>query len=105
MLNKYIATDKPNTFLKVRVYYDKGGMNYFTSQVKRRGYYVMVTPIEKEGDFEVTRAFSGYCECVLEVPRHGLKAELAAEDLAAAAGRRLVPIVAAKNNLVVTGQY
>ena len=41
-----------NKYLKVQVYYDLGGMNYFTGKQESRGYYIMVKPIEKGEGWE-----------------------------------------------------
>lgn len=34
--------------LKIEVYYDKGGMNYFHGKVDPRGYWVSVRPVKRE---------------------------------------------------------
>ena len=51
------------THLMCECYYDLGGMNYFTSRVEQRGYYMSVSPVErtKRDGFvsESYMAFSG----------------------------------------------
>lgn len=37
---------KEKTHSKIKVWYSKGGMNYFNSQVERRGIYVTLTFVE-----------------------------------------------------------
>ena len=32
-------------FIRVELYYDKGGMNYFTGKTERRGYYLSAVPV------------------------------------------------------------
>lgn len=34
-------------YLKFQVYYDKGGINYFTGETDKRGYWVAVKPVTK----------------------------------------------------------
>jgi hypothetical protein len=36
-----------SNYLKIHVYYDKGGMNYFSGNVEKRGIYISVTPVTK----------------------------------------------------------
>lgn len=40
--------DLPNNHMLVEVYYEQGGMNYFSGNVKPRGYYILVKPIDRE---------------------------------------------------------
>lgn len=51
---EYIPTNKENTYIKIEVYYHKGDYNI------RRGYYLSVQPIEKEGVWEKFTAYTGY---------------------------------------------
>ena len=101
MYSRLVETTTPNKFIEVKVDYRKGGMNYFTSQVMKRGYYLGVTPVEIEDGFKCMAAFSGYCLCVLEVKRAGLQSELAAGDLALAKEKELVQAVCEKNGLTL----
>ena len=83
---EYLNTNKDKTFLKCELYYSLGGMNYFTGRTEARGYYVSVSPVERETrDYGVTMesytAFSGWKKCVVECARKGKKAE--AQALAA----------------------
>jgi hypothetical protein len=73
--------------LKIQVYYDKGGMNYFTSRPEARGYYLSVSPVQVERRdngimVESYAAFSGIKALVLPVQRQSPKAEKQAEELA-----------------------
>lgn len=79
----------PNTTyqLKIQVYYDKGGMNYFSGGVNKRGYYLSVTPvqIERQGNnvmIESYTAFSGIKKLILEVERQSPKSAEKAKELA-----------------------
>lgn len=77
---------KDTTFIKVEVYYNKGGMNYFTYRNEPRGYYLSVSPVERQevGNCvtESFRAFSGVKRLVLEVKRKSDKAMETAVELA-----------------------
>ena len=51
--------DKKANTLEVKVVYDKGGMNYFTYQPVKRGYFLSIQPLNV-GDHTVSFvAFSG----------------------------------------------
>lgn len=74
-MKQYIQTTNPSTQLKIRLYYDKGGMNYFTSSTEPRGYKVSVTPVNLSecGRIETTAAFSGYKKTIKETKRYSQK--------------------------------
>ena len=38
-----------NTYLRIKLYYDKGGMNYFTGKKEPRGFRISVSPVKIEG--------------------------------------------------------
>jgi hypothetical protein len=77
-----------NNVLRVRVYYDKGGMNYGTGREKARGYYISVSPLDrtiKSGYISETySAFSGFYELLEPCARKSKKAEAAALEKAPA---------------------
>lgn len=80
-IKKYYLPIKNNeqaNNLKIEIYYDKGGYNYFTSRQERRGYYVSVIPVERinHGAYcsEKMVAFSGYKQLLKEVARKSNKA-------------------------------
>lgn len=67
----YRYRDQPTgNVVEVKVYYSKGGMNYFTGTVERRGVYVSVTPLTVDGAVVGYTAFSGYKLFVLELGRY-----------------------------------
>lgn len=77
---EYIPTNKPNNYIKCELYYSLGGMNYFTYKNEPRGYYVSVSPVERDirpngVTLESFRAFSGYKRCVVSVERKSKKAQ------------------------------
>ena len=67
--------DNPNwNYMKVHIYYDLGGMNYFSSNVERRGIYMSITPVQRtthsEGHTsEITTAYTGTKFLMQEVSR------------------------------------
>ena len=92
---EYLNTNKDRTFLKCELYYSLGGMNYFTGRTEDRGYYVSVSPVERETkDYGVTMesytAFSGWKKCVVECARKGKKAEAKALEVYEAAKQEML---------------
>jgi len=84
---QYESIPNTTTELKIQVYYDKGGMNYFSGGVNKRGYYLSVTPvqIERQGNnvmIESYTAFSGIKKLILEVERQSPKSAEKAKELA-----------------------
>jgi hypothetical protein len=65
------------THLKVQLYYNKGGMNYFTGRSEARGVYLSVTPVsvsKGEGySSESCTAFSGFKKLLFECARFNAK--------------------------------
>lgn len=91
MLEKYIPVKATKTgghkttHIKIRLYYTLGGYNYFTYKREPRGYYLTVSPVEREEIrpgcwMEGFIAFSGYKHLVKEVTRQSKKAEAEAEQ-------------------------
>lgn len=71
--------EKDGYELKIEVDYEKGGMNWFSGQESRRGYYLYVYPIKREiVDGRVTiesfTMFKGGKKLLLEVTRKSEKA-------------------------------
>lgn len=64
-----ITSNDKNNKIVTEIYYKKGGINYFTSKIEKRGYYFSITPeSHKDGCVSYT-GFSGIKTCVLEVGR------------------------------------
>ena len=56
----YYKIDTPEfNCLKVSIYYELGGMNYFNSTVRERGYYGSLTPISLTPTSEISSLFTG----------------------------------------------
>lgn len=78
-MKKYEAIPSmPGKELKIEVFYDKGGINYFTSGTNRRGYYVAVRVVERKTDNGFTTEsfsmFGGLKRFLLEVKKQSKKA-------------------------------
>lgn len=92
------------THIKVETYYSLGGYSFATYTNKPRGYYLSVSPVERE-DYgngcvmEGCVAFSGYYEVLKEVTRKSKKAEAEADGLAQLKKKKLIDAVLAKNGL------
>lgn len=108
-MKKYIEV-KENpakvTHLKIELYYDLGGMNYFTYKTENRGYYLSVSPVTRgasTGGFisESYTAFTGIKQNIKQVTRKSAKAEAEAEKLAADAMDNLIDYVCKKNGLEI----
>ena len=78
-MKKYESIEGSNKQLKIEVYYDKGGMNYFNSKVESRGYWLSMRQVERETRengvvIESYGMFSGAKAFLLEVKRKSDKA-------------------------------
>lgn len=92
------------TDLKIELYYDLGGMNYFTGRAENRGYYLSVTPVERcvssyGYTSECYTAFSGIKQLVKGVKRKSQKAEKEAENLAENLMNKMIDYVCSQNGL------
>lgn len=61
------------THVDVEVYYNKGGMNYYTGNLEKRGYYLSVQPLNKSNGIHFI-AFTGVKQLVREAGRFSPKA-------------------------------
>jgi hypothetical protein len=76
-MKKYI--EKDGYHLKVKVDYELGGMNYFSGQVSKRGYYLYVYPVQIDTTdnrvkVESFTFFKGGKKLLMEVGRKSQKA-------------------------------
>lgn len=85
------------THLKVELGYSKG--SYYAYKVVGRGYYVSVSPVERDGMWESYVAFTGVKSLVKEVQRKSKKAEAEALKLLDAESERLIDYVLKEENL------
>lgn len=102
MYKRYIkANGGKVNYLECEVFYSLGGMNYFTYETEKRGYYLRVLPVEKSDRMIGFMAFSGIKKLLVEVARKNKKAEEQAEALVKENLENLVNYVCAKNNLIL----
>jgi len=77
---------KDDLNIKTEVYYNKGGMNYFTSRNEERGYYLSISPVRRTytGNIvtEIYTAFTGVKVLILPVKRQGDKSYNLAVNIA-----------------------
>lgn len=69
---------KENHYLKCECYYSLGGLNAFTYKNEERGYYLSVSPVEKDGIMESYVAFSGTKILLVKATRQSKQKEEAA---------------------------
>lgn len=86
-MKKYEPIDDKGNELKIEVYYDKGGINYFTYKTDPRGYWLSIRPVQIERRersiiVESYPLFSGVRRFLLEVKKKSAKAEEQALALA-----------------------
>lgn len=101
ILLKQLPTTDPERILEVEVYYDEGGMSYFTGNVNKRGYYLAVQPVKLDGGFRSITAFSGTKALVEETKRFSAKKlqEVALQAMQLPIYRTLLDHVLAKGNI------
>lgn len=108
-MKRYYKTTKEGTEVKVATNYNIGGANYFSGGVNPRGYYITVRAVERSTSHgfqsESFMLFQGLGGILLEVARRGAKAAAEADALAAGMAERMATEVAAKEGLVLTGEW
>lgn len=102
VLKKY--DESYNKDLKIELYYSKGGMNYFSGNTERRGFYLSVSPVERTNHgngivSESYMAFSGTKKLILETSRYSKKSEQESEKLVEDEIPTLVDYVVKQNQL------
>jgi hypothetical protein len=101
-----LPTTEPNRFLDVEVYYDEGGMSFLSGGFNKRGYYLAVQPVKREGNCKSMLAFSGTKALIEEVKRFSARKlqEAALQATQLPIYRKLLDHVLAKNNIKLTDQ-
>lgn len=79
--------------LEISVYYDLGGMNYFTGEKNVRGYYMSVTPVKRDGFSVSSMLGQGYKKLLVEVTRKSKKKEAEALKISEEAEKDLIDAV------------
>ena len=95
-------------FIKVRTFYDLGGVNYMTGGTNKRGYYVSCTPVFKEDrngyEVESMTLGSGYKQLCKEVTRQTKKAAAEAEVVAEKLYEAIVDRICREERLTIIGE-
>lgn len=103
-MKKYIPilnATKESNFLKIEIYYNLGGMNYFTGRAENRGYYISVSPVYRDGILESYTSFTGIKQCLTTVSRKSEKAYNRALMIAPGVLFDLIDLVCTKNNIEI----
>ena len=87
------------THIDLDTFYDIGGMNYFTSQVRRRGYYVSAQPVKKNGYTETREIFNGCKIFLQDAGRLNKKTLQALQEKTLENGRQILEKVLLENGL------
>lgn len=93
-----IATKKEKTFICVKLFYSKGD-EFSWSGNDRRGFYLSIFPIEIDGCWRISTAFSGYKYLIAECKRFSKKIASAAEKKVDSVKHKMISDVCQKNNL------
>jgi hypothetical protein len=73
LLLSFPTLESSFTHVDVEIYYNKGGMNYFTGSVERRGYYLSIQPLTKYNNGYSYTAFTGVKQLIREAGRFSSK--------------------------------
>jgi hypothetical protein len=96
-----LPTTELNRFVEMEVYYDEGGMSFLSGGFNKRGYYLAVQPVKREGNCKSMLAFSGTKALIEEVKRFSARKlqEAALQATQLPIYRKLLDHVLAKNNI------
>lgn len=103
-MKKYLNIKNPTkniNVLKIELYYNLGGYNVWHHTYEKRGYYISVTPLYKEGCMESYVMFTGAKKCIKEVSRKSEKAYNSALDSIGEYLPGLIDYVCTENNIEV----
>lgn len=101
-----LRTNKENTYIKLEVFYHKGGYNYATCEQQARGYYLLIVPEERRIQdgytLLIASAFSG-CKVLLEEAKRLSKKRLAelATNIDINEYKYIIDKIAEQNNLIL----
>lgn len=103
-MKKYfkIEETKNANYIKLEMMYSLGGKNIWTGAEEARGYYIIVTPVKRDGCWESFGAFTGVKKLIKPVKRQSAKAEAEAEEAAKMEEETLLGYVCSKNGLTLT---
>lgn len=104
-MKKYLATTTPNKFIKVELYYNKGGETEWARRISPRAYMLHISAVEKREVSGVV--LESYCPSdskkliLKDVVRASKKAEKEAEEIAESCYHGYAYQVAEKNGLTL----
>ena len=78
---RFPAVGKEINFIECSLHYDLGGINYFTYEQEKRGYYVSVSPIMVKDRMISYVAFSGVKYCAVPCNRKCKSKEQTAREM------------------------
>ncbi len=96
-----LPTTELHRFVEVEVYYDAGGRSFLSGEFNKRGYYLAVQPVKREGNCKSMLAFSGTKTLIEEVKRFSARKlqEAALQATQLPVYQKLLNYALAKNNL------
>ena len=96
-----LPTTELNRFVDVEVYYDAGGRSFLSGEFNKRGYYLAVQPVKREGNCKSMVAFPGTKTLIEEVTRFSARKlqEAALQATQLPVYQKLLNHVLAKNDL------
>ena len=96
-----LPTTELHRFVEVEVYYDAGGRSFLSGEFNKRGYYLAVQPVKREGNCKSMLAFSGAKTLIEEVKRFSARKlqEAALQATQLPNYQNLLNHVLTKNNL------
>jgi len=67
----YKNKEASDEYIEVNLFYEIGGMNYFTGKTIKRGYYIDAMPVQRDetGMWKEYKLFSGIMDMVAEAKR------------------------------------
>ena len=87
--------------VRIEVYYNVGGANYFTGRSEARGYYISIQPLKVGKNFTSFTGFTGVKELVEEANRFSQKKlESIAESISEETFYKLLAWVEARGTIV-----
>jgi hypothetical protein len=81
---------KNGTHIDVEVFYDKGGVSYFSGGTTTRGYYISVTPVTHKNGMTSVVLFTGVKKLLLPTNRYSDKQLAQAAELGKVAAPELI---------------
>lgn len=98
---RYLQTTTEKTFIKAELYYRKGGIFAGDFTPATRGFYLLVVPVVRDGNWEKVTAFSGYRKMIHKCDRYASKDVAIAKENAKKEEAILIKRVAEENYLTL----